>query len=124
VRSATRTISTCKPRLFFQLRQQKAIARAEPGNHGLELRCKAEAVAEVLTVRVVEAVAPEGVTVGGAKLHDTPEGKPVQLNETAEENEFCGVTRTDAAPLWPVVTFRVVGETVMLKVGREVEAMV
>jgi hypothetical protein len=34
------------------------------------------AVVAVLTVSVVEAAAPNGVTVAGEKLHDAPEGSP------------------------------------------------
>jgi hypothetical protein len=41
-------------------------------------------------VSVVEATAPDGVTVAGAKLHEVPAGNPEQLNETAEAKPFCG----------------------------------
>jgi hypothetical protein len=58
----------------------------------------------VVTVSVVEAAPPEGITVAGEKLHDTPEGNPEQLNETAEANPFVGVTRTVVVPLCPAVT--------------------
>jgi len=115
--AATRTASTCRARLFFHPKQQNATASTEPGNHGVELRCKDAVVVEVVTVSVVVATAPAGVTAAGAKLHDAPAGKFVQLNETGEENEFSGVTWTDTAPLCPAVTLSAVGETVRLKPG-------
>lgn len=96
--------SRCKPRRFFQPKQQNAIASTEPGNNGLWLRWRAAVVGAVVTVSVVEAAPPEGITVAGEKLHDTPEGNPEQLNETAEANPFVGVTRTVVVPLCPAVT--------------------
>jgi hypothetical protein len=94
----------CKRRRFFHPKQQKATARAEPGNSGLELRCRAAVVATVFTVSTVETGEPDGVTVAGEKLHDAPAGSPEQLKETVELKPFSGVTETDVAPLCPPVT--------------------
>jgi hypothetical protein len=41
---------------------------------------------------VVEAAAPEGVTVAGLKAHPTPEGRPEQAKVTVELKPFEGVT--------------------------------
>ena len=60
--------------------------------------------AEVVTVSVVVAAAPEGVTVAGEKEHDAPDGSPEQLNDTAELKPFWGVTVMDVVPVWPAVT--------------------
>jgi hypothetical protein len=65
----------------------------------------------VVTVSIVEAAAPEGVTLAGAKLHDAPEGSPEQLSETAEANPPCGVTVVVTVPLCPALTVSDVGET-------------
>jgi hypothetical protein len=115
--SATRTVSTHKLRLFVQPAQQNAIANAEPGNHGLELLRKDRLGVEAVTVRVVEVADPEGVTVGGEKPQDAPEGSPVQLNETAEANELSGVTCTVAEALCPAITLSAAGETARVKLG-------
>ncbi len=113
--SATSTVSACKMRLFFQPAQQNTTATTEPGNHGLALRREAKVGIEVVTVRVVEATVPEGVTVAGEKLHDAPEGNPVQMNETGEANELSGVTWTVEVPLCPTVTLSAPGETAIVK---------
>jgi hypothetical protein len=81
------------------------------------LRWRAASVVEVVTVRVVEATPPDGITVAGEKLHDAPEGNPEQLNETVAANEFCGVTKTVVVPLCPAVTARDPGETATEKLG-------
>jgi hypothetical protein len=67
-------------------------------------------VVEVVTVRVVEATPPDGVTVDGEKLHVAPEGIPEQLNETEELKPFVGVTETPVVPLCPAVTVSDAGE--------------
>jgi hypothetical protein len=56
-------------------------------------------VAEVAIVSVVEADAPEGVTVAGEKLHDAPVGSPEQVKETPELNPFAAVTEIAVVPL-------------------------
>jgi hypothetical protein len=71
----------------------------------------------VLTVSIVEAAAPDGVTVAGEKLHEAPVGSPEQLNETAELNPCVGVTVTVVVPLCPAVTANVAGEAVSEKSG-------
>jgi len=111
----------CKPRRFFQPSRQNAAASVDTGNSGLELRCNAAVAAVVVIVRiVVEAAMPEGVTVGGEKLHVAPVGSPEQANVTAEANEFCGVTDTVAVPLCPPVTVSAVGTTATVKFGEMV----
>jgi hypothetical protein len=77
--------SNWKRRRFLQPRQQSAVARAEPGSHGRELRRRDAELAEVVTVSAVDVV-PGGVTVDGEKLHVAPVGNPEQVNETAELN--------------------------------------
>jgi hypothetical protein len=42
-------------------------------------------------VSVVVAAVPAGVTVAGEKLQDAPEGRPEQLNVTAELKPLAGV---------------------------------
>jgi hypothetical protein len=49
------------------------------GNSGRELRCRAASAVVVLTVSVVDAASPEGVTVAGEKLQVAPDGRPEQL---------------------------------------------
>jgi hypothetical protein len=58
-------------------------------------------------------------TVVGAKLHDEPLGKPVQVKATvdAEENPFSGVTVTVSVPELPTVSVSVAGEAPRLKSG-------
>jgi len=93
---------SCTRRRFLQPRQHNPIARTTPGNSGRELRWTAlEAGVVVETVSVVEAAAPEGVTVVGEKLHEAPVGSPEQTNDTAEANPFCGVTVTVVFPGCP-----------------------
>ena len=66
----------------------------------------------------MEAAAPEGVTVGGVKLHDTLEGKPAaQLNDTVELNPFNGVTEMVVVTLFPEVSANVDAEEATEKSG-------
>ena len=109
--------SRCKPRRFFQVKQQNAIASTEPGKKGLWSRWRAAVVGAVVTVSVVEAAPPEGIKVDGEKLHDTPAGNPEQLNETAEANPFCGVTKTVVVPLCPAVMETDAGKRSTEKLG-------
>lgn len=74
-------------------------------------------VVEVVSVSVVEAAAPDGVTVVGEKLHADPEGNPEQANETAELKPFAGVTETAVVPLCPAVTVIDAGEAATEKSG-------
>jgi len=63
------------------------------------LRWRDAAVAAVFTVSVVvEAVAPDGVTVAGEKLHDAPDGNPEQLNDITELKPLSGVTVIVSVP--------------------------
>jgi hypothetical protein len=52
----------------------------------------ATAPPSVAIVSVLLAAAPDGVTLGGAKVQVAPLGNPAQLKETAAEKPFCGVT--------------------------------
>jgi hypothetical protein len=74
-------------------------------------------LAAVVTVSVVEAAEPDGVTVAGEKLHDAPEGNPEQLNETAELNPFRGATEILVVPFCPAVTLSDAGEATTEKSG-------
>jgi len=81
------------------------------------LRSKAGVDGNVAIVRAVEATPPAGVTVAGEKLYDAPEGNPVQLKVSGDENEFCGVIMTVTAPLCPAVRESAPGETATEKLG-------
>ena len=104
-----------KPRRFFRPKQQNTTASAELGKDGLELRGRAAVAVDAAMVSVVEATAPDGVKVPGAKLHEVPAGNPEQLNETAEANPFCGIIWTVAAPLCLAVTVIAAGKIVTAK---------
>jgi hypothetical protein len=107
----TASSSTGKQRRFFQPKQHKTAPSAVTGNNGCPPWGRAALAVVVVTVSVVEAAAPEGVTLAGAKLHDAPEGSPEQLSETAEVNPLCGVTVVVAVPLFPAWTVSDAGET-------------
>jgi hypothetical protein len=92
-------------------------ANAVPGSHRFEGRRSAAFVAEVATVRVVGAATTYGVTVAGEKLHDAPEGRPEQANETAALNPFAGTTATVVVPLSPAITVIAAGVAAMEKSG-------
>jgi hypothetical protein len=66
---------------------------------------------------VVVAAAPDGVMLAGEKLQDAPDGSPEQLNETAAENPFCGVTVMVAVPGCPDAALSADGATVTEKFG-------
>ena len=113
--TASSSIS-CILRRFFQPKKLNAIASADAGNSGLELRWTAAVSPLVLTVSVeVEAAVPEGVTEAGEKLHDAPAGKPEQENITAVATRFRGVTETVTVPLCPLVTESAAGVTATAK---------
>jgi hypothetical protein len=107
------------PRRRFHPRQHSAIAIAEPG---IELLSGAVLPVEAATVSVVVATSPAGVTELGENWQDAPEGNPEQLNETAAEYPFTGVTTTAAVLLCPCVTMNDVGKRLTRKVGRLDEA--
>jgi hypothetical protein len=73
---------------FFEPKEQRAIASAVPGkragNKGLVWWRIAAVVMEVLTVSVVEAMPPDGVSVVGEKLHVAPEGKPEHVKARSQ----------------------------------------
>lgn len=104
--------SICK-RGLFQPMQQSTTASAEYGNSGLELWRRAADDAEVVTVSVVEAAPPDGVTEPGKKLHDAPDGNPEQAKFTTELKPYSGVTVIEVVPLCPPVTEMEEGEAAM-----------
>jgi hypothetical protein len=108
--------SICKRRRFLKPMQNSAAASAV-GKSGRRLLPRLAVVAEVAIVTVVEADAPDGVTVVGEKLQDAPAGSPEQLKETAELKPFCGVIEIDAVPLWPWVTVIDAGDDATEKSG-------
>jgi hypothetical protein len=88
---------------------------APPGRKGLVVRCRLALAEEVAIVSVVAALAPDGVIVDGEKLQVAPEGKPAHVNDTADENPFCGVTVIAVVPFCPAVTVSEAGEAAMPK---------
>jgi hypothetical protein len=68
-------------------------------------------------VSIVEATAPDGVTVAGEKLHVVPAGKPEQLNDTDELNPFTGVIEIVLVPLCPGAIVSDAAEAVIEKPG-------
>ena len=73
---------------------------------------------EVVIVSVVEAAAPDGVTVAGEKLHNAPEGSPEQANETVELNPLRGATEIAVVPLCPEFRLNDTGEADTEKSGK------
>lgn len=80
-------------------------------------QCKAALLAVVLTVSVLLAAAPFGVTLLGLKLHEASDGNPLHANVTCELNPFCGVTVNVALPLCPATMVRLIGLTDTWKSG-------
>jgi hypothetical protein len=107
-------------RRFLQPKQQIARASEEPEKNGLKRRSRAALAAEVATVTVVEAAAPDGVTVAGAKLQDAPDGSPEHVNVTAALKPFTGVTVSVAVPLCPAATVNAAGDAAIEKSGGRV----
>ena len=112
VTPTTNSRSICRRRRLFQLMQQNATARAEPGKSGSEfLLLMSLAVVPVLyTVSVAETGAFATLTEGWEKIQDAPAGKPLQANETAPLNPFTGTTDIVAVPGCAEVTVKDVGE--------------
>jgi hypothetical protein len=110
-----RSRNICIRRHFLKHRKQSATAKYEPGRNGRELRGRTAAELDAEIESVVDAAAPDGVTVDGEKLHVTPEGKPEQLNETMELNPYFGVTETEVVPLCPAATVSDDGVSAMEK---------
>ena len=106
-------------RLFFHPEKQHNMPASNVhGVMGRPSRLSAAAEGDAVNFSVVEAAAPDGVTIGGVKLHDTPEGKPAaQLNDTAELNPFRGVTEMVVVVLFPEVTANVDGDAATEKSG-------
>jgi hypothetical protein len=73
--------------------------------------------AELVTDSAVEAAAPDGVTVGGVKVHVAPACIPEQLKVTVELNPFSGVTVIVVPPLCLLVTVCDAGEPATEKSG-------
>ena len=95
---------TWTSRRLFQPMQHTTAASALSGINGLAGRRFDVIEAVVVTVSVVEAAPPEGVTVAGAKLHVAPEGSPEQLNEIGELKPYAGVTEIEVVPFCAPVT--------------------
>jgi hypothetical protein len=102
---------------FLNPKQKSATASTDPGNRGPDAGRIAAAVLEAFNVRLDEAGVPDGVTVGGEKLHEVPDGSPEQVNETAELNPLTGVIETMLVLLCPAITVNVVGEAATEKSG-------
>jgi hypothetical protein len=102
---------------FLKPKQKSATARTDLGNQGPGAGRIAAAVVEAFNVSIDEAGAPDGVTVGGEKLHEVPEGNPEHVNETAELNPLTGVTETMLELLCPAITETDVGELATEKSG-------
>jgi hypothetical protein len=77
-------------------------------------------LAVVVTVSVLLAGAPLGVTEAGLKLQAASEGKPLQAKLTDELKPLMGVTVKVACPLCPALIVRVVGFTRTWKSGLKV----
>lgn len=116
--------NSCTLRRCLHPRKQSAAASAAPGKRGLELGRTAALVAVVVTVSVVEAAAPDGVTVAGEKLQVAPVGSPEQVNETADAKPFCGVTDIVAEPVCPPLMESEDGEATTAKLGDPAGVMV
>ena len=101
---------------FFRGTKRKANAKAAAGNAEMELLLIA-VTAEVFSVRVVDAGAWEGATVDGEKLHESPTGKPAQLNVTEELKPFTGVTVIWTEPVCPAFRVSEPGESARVKSG-------
>jgi hypothetical protein len=114
--TASSTI-TNRRRRFLNPKQKSATARTDLESQGPGAGRIAAAVVETFNVSIDEVGAPDGVTVGGEKLHDVPEGNPEQVNETAELNPLTGVTETMLVLLCPAITVTEVGELATEKSG-------
>lgn len=99
-------------------RRQQSIAAIEvTGISGKEFCFIKLALLDVLTVSVVVAATPDGVTIAGEKAQVAPAGKPEQVNEAEESKPFCGVIVTVVVPLCLASTVIDAGETVIEKSG-------
>lgn len=77
------------------------IARVLPENRLPYLQNRSAVVGEVVMVRVVVAVPPDGMTAAGEKLQDAPAGRPEQLNVTVDVKPFNDVMETVVEALCP-----------------------
>lgn len=77
-----------------------------------------------MTVSVLVAAAPLGVTEVGLKPQVASEGKPLHVKVTAELKPFTGVTVNVAVPVFPATIVRAVGFTNTWKSGLKVYAAV
>lgn len=101
------------------LKKQNEITRAKMGKLGTREKIFAVVEVVVFTVSVVEAEAPDGVTVAGEKLHDPPEGNPEHAKVTSELNPPVGAIVTSIEPLLPAATVIDAGATARVKFGME-----
>ena len=69
----------------------------------------AEPGAVVLSVSVVVAAAPLGVTLAGENVQLEAAGRPVQANVTVDTTPFMGITEMENVALWPAFTIAELG---------------
>jgi len=89
-----------QPLLGQRRTAMRANTHSAAGSIGVPSR-RTPAVADELSVRVLETAAVEGVTLAGEKLHATLAGNPEHANETGWSKPFDGVTFTLVEALWP-----------------------
>ncbi len=73
----------------------------------------------MVTLRVVLAALPLGVTVDGLKLQVAPVGSPLQAKLTGELKPFSGVTVIVVCAVEPAVTVPVAGDALSVKLGTD-----
>ena len=71
----------------------------------------------MVTLRVVLAALPLGVTVDGLKLQVAPVGSPLQAKLTGELKPFTGVTVMVVCAVEPAVTVPLAGDAPIVKLG-------
>lgn len=104
-----------KNRRRFQLKKQKATASVAPGKSEFDLLLAAVDVLIGATVTMVDALAPEGVTVAGVKVQAEPAGNDGHVKVIGELKPLSGVTVRTVLPFCPGKTDKAVGETEMEK---------
>ncbi len=88
----------------LQPKMHTMIAKVLPENRLPYLHNSYAVVGEVVMVRVVVAVPPDGMTAAGEKLQDAPTGRPEQLNVTVDANPFNDVIETIVEALCPATS--------------------
>ena len=98
---AANMLTDSQRRRFFHQSPPSESTRTVGGNNGPGPVERAAFEEGAVIVTVVETGPPEGVTVGGEKLHEAPTGNPKQLKDTAALNPFRGVSEIDTEALSP-----------------------